>query len=123
MAEKEPIRIREREIYAAGTYAYVKSRIVPAGEIWCLQNIAYENETGARGTFRRYIEGHGYDHFVSELQGPGAAELIITNDIIYLLPGERLVVRQASCTAADVLALYAHGYRVHSKFLPDGEGP
>jgi hypothetical protein len=122
MAEKMPIRIRERATYASGTYAYVKSQIVPPGQIWCLQNISYENETGARGTFRRYIEGHGYDHFVSELQGPGAAELIFTSDVIYLLPGERLVVRQASCSAADVLALYAHGYKIFSKFLPDGEG-
>ncbi len=121
MAEKMPIRIRERAVYSAGTYAYVKSEIVPAGEIWCLQNISYENETGARGTFRRYIEGHGYDHFVAELQGPGSAELIFTNDIVFLLPGERLAIRQAGCSASDVLALYAHGYKTFSKYLPNEE--
>ena len=121
MAEKMPIRIREVAIATGGTYDYVKSPIVPPGEIWCLQGIAYENETAAKGTFRRYIEGHGYNHYIAELQGPGAAELIYTNDIVYLLPGERLVVRQASCAAGNVLALYAHGYKVHSKYLPDGE--
>jgi len=119
MAEKMPIRIRVREIYAAGTYAYVKSGIVPAGEIWCLQNIAYENETGARGTFRRYLEGHGYEHYVAEHPSPGAAELIFSDDIIYLLPGERLTIRQASPVASDTLALYAHGYKIFSKYLPD----
>ena len=122
MAEKMPIRIRKVRVVTDTTFDYVKSDIVPPGEIWCLQGIIYENETGARGTFRRYIEGHGYEHYVAELQGPGAAELIFTNDIIYLLPGERLTIRQASCTAADILALYAHGYKVHSKFLPDEEG-
>ena len=122
MAEKMPIRIRKHETYASGTYAYVKSDIVPPGEIWCLQNIAYENETEARGTFRRYIEGHGYNHYVSELQGPGKAELIFTSDIIYLLPGERLTIRQASPVASDVLSLYAHGYKTFSKYLPNEEG-
>ena len=119
MAEKMPIRIRENVKATGGTYDYVYSQRVPPGEIWCLQNIAYENETGARGTFRRFIDGHGYEHYVAELQGPGAAELIHTNDILYLLPGERLGIRQATCTANDILSLYAHGYKVHSAFIPD----
>ena len=118
MAKKLPIRIREKVVAAGGTYDYVKSAPVPQGEIWCLQNIAYENETGARGTFRRYIEGHGYEHFVAEHPTPGAAELIFTDSIIYLLPGERLVIRQATATALDVISLYAHGYMMVSKFLP-----
>ncbi len=122
MAEKMPIRIREKKVVVDTALEYVKSAIVPSGEIWCLQNITYENETGARGTFRRYIEGHGYDHFVAEIQGPGAAELIQWDGELFLLPGERLTVRQASCTANDVLSLYAHGYKIHSKFIPDGEG-
>lgn len=117
MAEKMPIRIRENAKASGGTYDYVKSETVPPDEIWCLQGIAFENETGARGTFRRYIEGHGYNHYVAEHQSPGAAELIFTDKILYLLPGERLVIRQASCTANDILALYAHGYKVHSKFI------
>ncbi len=120
MHEKYPIRIREREVASGGTYDYVKSDIVPPGEIWCLQHIAYENETGARGTFRRYIEGHGYDHFLAEHQSPGSAELIFSEVAQYLLPGERLTVRQASCTANDVLQLYADGYKVFSEFLPEG---
>ncbi len=119
MAKKMPIRIREHASATGGTYDYVKSGIVPPGQIWCLQNIAYENETGARGTFRRYIEGHSYNHYVAEIQGPGAAELIHTSDIIYLVPGERLTVRQATCSAADVLSLYAHGYMLKSEFIDE----
>ena len=117
MAKKQPLRIREKVVATGGTYDYVKSEIVPPGQIWCLQNVAYENETGARGTFRRYIEGHGYNHYVAELQGPGAAELIHTNDIVYLIPGERLAIRQTTCTAADVLSLYAHGYKLFGEFI------
>jgi hypothetical protein len=82
-----------------------------------LLGIAYENETGARGTFRRYIEGHGYNHYLAEDTSPGAGELIFTDKVLYLLPGERLVIRQASCTSGDVLSLYAHGYRTRGKFI------
>ena len=121
MAEKMPIRIREVTVVAADGTAYVKSEIVPPGEIWCLQGIAYENETGARGTFRRYIEGHGYNAYIAEQPKPGAAELIFTDKVMYLLPGERLTIRQASCAASDVIALYVHGYKIHSKFIPGGE--
>ena len=121
MAEKMPIRIREVAKAAGDTYDYVKSEIVPPGEIWCLQGIAYENETGARGTFRRYIEGHGYNHYIAEHTSPGLGELIFTDKLLYLLPGERLVIRQASCTLNDVLALYGHGYKLHSAYIPGGE--
>lgn len=117
MAEKMPIRIRKTTKASGATYDYLKSDTVPPGEIWCLQGIAYENETGARGTFRRYIEGHGYDHFLGEKTSPGAGELVQTNWKVYLIPGERLVVRQASCTSGDILGLYAHGYKVQSKFI------
>lgn len=117
MAEKMPLRIRESAIAAGGTYDYVKSEIVPPGELWCLQTIAYENETGARGTFRRYIEGHGYNHYIAELQGPGSAELITWEGEVWLTPGERLTVRQTTVTAADVLSLYATGYKKKGKFI------
>lgn len=121
MAEKMPIRIREVKLVVATDFEYVKTAVVPPGEIWCLQGIAYENETGARGTFRRYIEGHGYNHYVAEHQNPEAGSLIFTDKLIYLLPGERLTIRQASCTAGDVLALYIHGYKIHGAFIPGGE--
>lgn len=121
MAEKMPIRIREVTVYSAGTYSYVKSEIVPPGEIWCLQGCQYENESSAAGAFRRYIEGHGYDHFLAEHQSPGAAELIFSEKDIWLLPGERLTIRQASPAASDILALYSQGFKIHSAYIPGGE--
>ncbi len=121
MAEKMPIRIREVAVATGGTYDYVKSAIVPPGEIWCLQGQAYENETHQGGKWRRYIEGHGYNHYLEENTPAAAAELVSTDKILYLLPGERLVISQATCSASDVLALYAHGYKIHGKFIPDKE--
>ncbi len=122
MAEKMPIRIRQSFVCVGSqSYEYVKSDIVPPGEIWCLQNISYENETAAQGIFRRYIEGHGYNHYLAEHQSPGAAELIFWEGELFLLPGERLTIRQATPGASNVLSLYAIGYKVHSKFIPGGD--
>jgi hypothetical protein len=121
MVEKLPIRLRVTAAATGGSYDYLRSAVVPTGEMWCLQGIAYGNETGARGTFRRYIEGHGYNHYLAEHQSPGADELIFTDKLLYLLPGEILAIRQASCTAGDQLALYAHGYKIKSPFQPGGE--
>ena len=121
MAQKMPIRIDKHEKAAGGAYDYVKTELVPQGEIWCLQNIAYENETGARGTFRRYVEGHGFNLYLWEVQGPGAAELISSSEELFLIPGERLVIRQETCTLNDILSLYAVGYKIHGSYLPDKE--
>jgi hypothetical protein len=121
MADKAPLRIHEQVTASGGTYDYVKSSIVPPGQIWCLNHIAYENETGARGTFRRYYEGHGYNHWLAELAGPGAGELVFTDTKHYMIPGERLCIRQATCTANDVLTLYAEGYIIFGSMIPEGE--
>lgn len=113
MHKTEQLRIRQRASAAGGTYDYVKTDRVPPGELWVLQHIAYENETGARGTFRRYIDRGDYNHYLAEVQGPGSAELITWDGELWLMPGDRLTIRQASCTAADVLSLYATGYKVY----------
>lgn len=113
MAKDKSNQLRIRlSISAVGTYDYLRTDIVPEGERWCLQHIAYENETGARGTFRRYIEGHGYNHYLGEVQGPGSAELLTWDGELWLEPGERHTIRQASATAADVISAYITGYKV-----------
>ena len=119
MAEKMPLEIDVTAKAAGGTYDYVKSEAVPQGEIWCLQNVAYENETGARGTFRRGVERAGFYKWYWEYESPAADELVFSEAVSFLYPGESLAVRQASATANDILHLYARGYRVKSKFIPD----
>jgi hypothetical protein len=106
--KQDILRIDKHILATDGTLDYVKS--VPPRQVWVIRGYAYENETGARGTFRLYIEANTGNHYLSELQGPGAAELIYSRDELRLREGERLVLRQASCTVADKLALYADGY-------------
>ena len=114
MRKTEQIRIRKTTTAAGGTYDYVKSGRVSAGEFWVIQHTAYENQTGARGTFRRYIDRGDYNHYLGEHQSPGAAELITSDAEVWLMQGDELVIRQASATASDVLALYCTGYKVYA---------
>jgi hypothetical protein len=120
MGKRSPLRQEYHAKASGGTYDYVKSDVVPTGKIWHVTELAYENETGARGTFRRYLERPGSAHMIAELQGPGAAELIFSNNELLILPGERLTIRQATCTAADVLSLYLTGFVTVGPYV-DGE--
>lgn len=121
MAQKMPIRIR-KNVTAPGTVdVLVKTDIVPPGEIWCLQGQAYENEGTHTGVFRRYIEGHGYNHYLGEEATGTYKVLYSTADILFLIPGERLVLLSTTPTAGDVIALYCHGYKIHSAYIPEEE--
>lgn len=121
MGGKMPMRIRVVAAASGGAYDYVSTDRVPPGELWAIQGHAFENVTGARSTARAYIDGGGDDTFLWEELTVPAGELFWSEKTIFLRPGERLTVRQATCTAADKLWLYAHGYKVFGKYLP-GDG-
>jgi len=112
MQKRYPFREIISVVSTGGTYEYLKSKQVADGEIEIIETVAYENETTARGTFRRYIEKGDTRYYVAELQGPGAAELIFSDKTLTLLPGERLVVRQAVGASSDILRLYVTGYKI-----------
>lgn len=110
MAKKHALRLRYKALASDGTLDYVKSDKVKAGERWLIRSHSFENETGARGTIRGYIEGHGYNHWLWEQESPAAATLYWSEEDMILTEGERLCVRQASCTANDILQLLINGY-------------
>lgn len=120
MAEKRPFRYAYHMKATDGTLDYVKSDQVPPGEVWCVEGGSYENETGARGTMRRYLDKQGENILLGEQQAPGAAELVQFDSIVYMVPGECMTIRQATCTANDVLSLYIHGYRTVGQFADGG---
>jgi hypothetical protein len=113
MRKTNQLRIR-KTFKCAGSLAleYVKTDQVPNGEMWCIQHVAYENQTGARGTFRRYIDRGDYKHYLGEHASPGAAELITWDGELWLMPGDLMTVQQASPSQSDILALYCTGYVV-----------
>lgn len=110
MAKKHALRLRYKEAAGGDTYDYVKSDRVKPGERWLIRSHSFENETGARGTARGYIESHGYNHWLWEQESPAAATLYWSEEDMILTEGERLCVRQASCTSGDKLQLLINGY-------------
>jgi len=115
MAEKMLLDIEKRALATGGTYDYVETDRVPPGELWCLEHYAFENETGARGVLRLYKGSKVTPIFLEEEQSPAEDELVFDHSPLYLGEGQVLGFRQTSCTASDVLKLYATGYRTKSK--------
>ena len=110
MTMRYALRIRARAKATGGTYDKVMSDPVPRGEVWHVNSHSFENETGARGTARAYIDTAGYKHWLWEQTSPAAATLYWSEDNIVLSEGERLVIRQATCTSGDQLQLLGQGY-------------
>ena len=117
MQEKMPLDIEKRAVAGGGTYDYVETDQVPPGEIWCFEHYAFENQTRAAGVLRLYKGTKETPFFLKEEQSPGAAELVFDDAPLFIREGQRLGFRQTGCTAADVLMLYATGYRIHGKFI------
>ncbi len=107
----DALRLRYRATAKGGTYDYVRSRQVPPGQIWHIRNHSFENETGTRGEARAFVEGHGYNHWLWEEEVVTLATLYWSEEELVLTEGERLAVRQASCTIGDKLQLLVNGVR------------
>lgn len=110
MGRENALRLRYRAVAADETLDYVKSERVKSHELWHIRSHSFENETGARGTARSYVESHGYEHWLWEQESPAAATLYWSEENMILSEGERLCVRQASCTSGDKLQLLINGY-------------
>lgn len=120
MKEKMPIDLPYTGTATGGTYDYVESDVVPPGEIWCVQRHSFENETGARGTARGFIGTKDNPRWIWEEPSLAADELAWDDRPVYITEGNRIGVRQASCTSGDKLKLYIFGYLMHGRFV-DGE--
>ncbi len=107
----DALRLRYRAEAKGGTYDYVRSNRVPPGQIWHIRNHSFENETGTRGEARAFVDGHGYNHWLWEEKVVTLATLYWSEENIVLTEGERLVVRQATCTIGDKLQLLVNGVR------------
>ena len=110
MGMRRALRLRYRSAAKGGTYDYVKSDPVPPDQIWYVRSHSFENESGTRGTARGFIEGHGYEHWLWEQESIAATKLYWSVDDIVLSEGERLAIRQATCTSGDWLQLLGQGY-------------
>lgn len=115
MAIKRAILIHEEEKAAAAALLTVKSRVVPPDQIWCIQRYAYEGSavtSGGNTRARAYRGGHGYNHYLSEKDGPSADALYCDPDPIWLHPGEQLCLEWDQASINTIIKLFAEGYWV-----------
>lgn len=110
---KYPLRRRFNAVATGGTYDYVKSDRVKPGEVWLIRSHSFENRTGARGTVRGYVDRDGLEHWLWEQESPAASTLYWSEEDMALTEGERLAVRQATCTSGDKLWLLLNGYVIY----------
>jgi len=103
------LRLRFRAVAKGGAYDYVRSNQVPPGQIWKVRNHSFENETGTRGVARAFVDGHGYNHWLWEEKVVTLATLYWSEEELELTEGERLAVRQTTCTIGDKLQLLING--------------
>jgi len=110
---KYPYRRRFTAVATGGTYDYVKSERVPPGEVWVIRSHSFENLSGARGTARGFIDKDGLEHWLWEQTSPAEDRLYWSEEDMSLTEGERLAVRQATCTSGDELRLLLNGYIIY----------
>ncbi len=110
-AKKSLLELRHTKVSAGAAYDDLKSDRPKAGEVWCIQNAAVENETNNTTLLRIFIEGRGYEHFLDEQLNPLAAHLFTLPRDVFIHEGEMLVARFTGCTSGDKLAMYLSGYR------------
>lgn len=120
MAIKNGLRDRITGYISGAGLAAVKGDLVPAGKIYCYQRIAWEIDkatSGGNTRCRLYIDGRGYNHYLSEQDGPTAAALYWDADPVWLHPGEKLALEVDQAQATTTVQIYATGY-----FVDFGEG-
>ena len=120
MARKNALRLRYRKLFASAGLVTLQSEPVPDDQIWCIQRAAWEIDkatSGGNTRCRRYIDGHGYKHYLSEEDAPTANALYWDADPVWLTPGEMMSLDIDEAQADTVALMSLTGY-----FTPIGEG-
>jgi len=106
---KYPLRTPRTRRAVNTTFEYVETEPVPEGQIHEIWSHSFENETGARGTIRGYIQRGGIYHWLWEQESPAQGTLYWSDENVVLAEDEILGVRQATNVAGDILQLKLNG--------------
>lgn len=113
MARKDALRLRPKSKFTSAGLQTLYSDRVEQGQIWCLEQIAWEIDTvlsGGNTRCRLHIEGHGYKHVLAEQKTPAANELYTYSKKPYLYPGESLALDLDQGQANTTAEINATGY-------------
>lgn len=114
MARKDALRLRLKQLFTAAQLNTLYSVRVPEGELWVIEQIAWEIDlalSGGNTRARLYLEGHGYKHAIEEQSAPAASSLYTYSEPLFLISGERLALDLDQSQASTTVELHATGYR------------
>ncbi len=106
--------LRRRYLLVGGTPDPddLRSVPVPAGELWRINRIAWENETDEMDRVRSYIFTSGYRHWLDEWVAPAGGFLYVDDKEHLLGEGEQVGIQLTGIDASDVCRLYVSGHRL-----------
>jgi hypothetical protein len=107
-----PLRRNPHDVVAAGLQV-LYSEHVPQGQEWRIERLAYEGDTATSSGETRarvYIDGHGYNHYLHEQDGPTADALYVITEPFTLAAGERAALEWDEAQADTRLRMYLTGH-------------
>ena len=109
--KKYGLRLRDRKKSASETEEFLEMPAVPEGWVYCVQQVAVNNETGAyTGLYIGTRSGETY-YVVEHTPSPAAATWYTWQGELFLHAGEVFSVKFVGATVGDVLEAVAFGSR------------
>lgn len=107
--KKQPFSwiLRRDAIAAADSFL---SYIVPSGYLYCVQRVAFEDETTLVTDVRFYVSTPGRDFVIAEKDTLAADTLYVYDEPFYMVEGARLKVAVTGATGGDKLVAYVAGW-------------
>lgn len=113
MADKRnTLRLSYELSVASGGTGLITSKPVEAGQMQCVQSIAFRNKTGTRGIATFLVLGKGVQFELQDVTTVTANTWYNYPYEQHIMEGECIAISQASCNSADALELRILGYTI-----------
>jgi len=113
MTVKNALRIPLQKKFTSNALSVLESEPVPVDKIYCIQQVAWEIDTATSGgntRVRLFIDGHGYNHYIQEQDGPSTNTLYTYSIPLWLVPGEMLAIEIDYAGTNTVAKMWLTGY-------------
>uniref|UniRef100_A0A6H2A1F2 Uncharacterized protein n=1 Tax=viral metagenome TaxID=1070528 RepID=A0A6H2A1F2_9ZZZZ len=105
------LRWRDRKKSASATVEYLDMKAVPEGWIYCVQQVAVNNETDSYTHLYIGTRSGATYKSIEDTPSPAADQFYTWQGELFLHPGEIFSVKFVGATADDVLEALAWGWR------------
>lgn len=109
--EIEDLKLHERRTSDGTTPINIDTIKVPTDEVWKVNRVVAENETGSRTSIRFGTVRESKIHFLQEQQSPSLDTLYWTDEKFWVTSGEAVRVRFVGTVAADILNVWIWGVK------------